>query len=332
MAEAESHPTPPPSELEQEISEPVAECPVGGPWKKCLIIIALTFIAYSSSFSNAYIWDDNDYVTENPTLRTVDGLKSIWLDPSSTPQYYPLVHTSYWIEYQVWGLNATGYHVVNTLLHAVAACLLYLVLMRLKLPGAWVAAAVFAVHPVAVESVAWITERKNVLSAVFYFLSLLAFMKAVNWSSERDWRLPRISQYCLALGLFVCALLSKTVTCSLPAVIVLLVWWQRPSLKKKEWMIIASLVPFFVIGLVLALVTVRLETQHVGAQGMEWDFSAIDRCLIAGRSLFFYMKKLVLPHPLIFFYERWDIDSSVWWHYLFPVGFACLASSLKVFL
>src|SRR5688572_14772657 len=153
-------------------------------WRPVLLpaaaLLAMTLIAYAPAFRAGFIWDDPDYVTNNATLRSLDGLRQIWFVPQATPQYYPLVHTSFWIEYQLSGLNPTGYHAVNVLLHAVAAILLWRVLTMLEVPGAWLAAGMFAVHPIHVESVAWVTERKNVLSGVFYLASALMYLRFVG--------------------------------------------------------------------------------------------------------------------------------------------------------
>ena len=146
-------------------------------WILGLLLVLVTMIAYQQTWHIGYIWDDNFHVTGNPTLRDLHGLWRIWSEVAATPQYYPLVHTSFWLEYHLWGLNPVGYHLVNVFLHALAAVLLWRVLVRLQIPGAWLAAAIFAVHPVEVESVAWITERKNVLSAVFYFAAALAYLR-----------------------------------------------------------------------------------------------------------------------------------------------------------
>ena len=127
---------------------------------------------YIPSLASGFIWDDDDYVTQNATLRTSEGLRQIWLDPQATPQYYPLVFTTFWVEDHLWGLHPAGYHLVNAALHATNGVLVWLILRRLSVPGAWLAALAFGLHPVHVESVSWISERKNVLSALFYLLAL----------------------------------------------------------------------------------------------------------------------------------------------------------------
>ena len=147
------------------------------PWLPGLILFAITLIAYLPAWHAGFIWDDDDYVINNTTLRSLDGLRQIWFVIDALPQYYPLVHTTFWLEYHLWGLNPLGYHLVNIGLHATGAVLLWRVLKRLQLPGAWLAAAIFAIHPVEAESVAWVTERKNVLSAVCYFAAALAYLR-----------------------------------------------------------------------------------------------------------------------------------------------------------
>src|SRR5216684_8061750 len=225
-------------------------------------LVVLTLVAYIPAAGCGFIWDDDAYVTNNRTLRTAAGLQDIWLKPGSVPQYYPLVFSSFWVEYHLWELAPAGFHWVNALLHGLNVALLWLILSRLGVPGAWFAAAIFALHPVHVESVAWITERKNVLSGLFYLAALLAYLQFVlpapgaglltrpkasrrvqqtlaeRASAERAASRSPFSVlrslfsagswgwYGLALILFLCALLSKTVACSLPAALFLLLWWK----------------------------------------------------------------------------------------------------------
>ena len=285
-------------------------------WLGSLAIICVTLLAYSSVFSAGFIWDDDFYVINNHYLRSFEGLSSIWFEPGATPQYYPMVFTLFWAQFQLWGLNPSGYHLVNILLHIANALLLWLCLQRIKVPAAFWVAALFALHPVQVESVAWITELKNVLSLFFYLLSLYTYLSYAGadgapTGSKKWWC------YAASLFFFLLALFSKTVSGSLPAAILLIRWWQHGSVKRRE---VAALVPFFVLAILLGGQTAQLEVSHVLAKGAEWDFSAIDRLLIAGRAAWFYFGKLLWPHPLIFNYPRWTIDAGAWWQYLFPVS------------
>jgi tetratricopeptide (TPR) repeat protein len=277
-------------------------------------IVAITILTYVPAMRNGFIWDDDQYVTNNTTLRTPDGLQRIWLDPESTPQYYPLVFTTFRIEHALWGLEPLGYHVVNILLHAANALLVWRILAWLGVPGAWVAALVFAVHPVYVESVAWVAERKNVLSGFFYLAALWAALRFYlgTEAGTRRW-----TAYGAAVVLFVCALLSKTVTFSLPGAILLILWWKHGRISRRDAL---TLVPFLVLGVALALNTARLEVSHVGAEGAEWSLSLLQRALIAGRAPWFYASKLVWPASLTFIYPRWQVDVAVAWQYLFPMA------------
>jgi len=292
-----------------------------------LAIAVLVAAAYIPVYGCGFIWDDPEYVINNLNLRTADGLETIWFEPGqehSTPQYYPLVFTTLWVEYQLWQDEATGYHVVNVLLHAFSSILLWIVLRRLAVPGAWAAAAVFALHPVCVESVAWITERKNVLSLLFYLAALLAWLRFAM-PGESDAARSRKGLYLLCILFFLCALLSKTVTATFPATAALVLWWKKGRFTRED---VLPLVPLFVLGVGMALVTVHLEKHHVGALGDEWSLSLVEHGLLAGRIPCFYAAKLAWPFELIFFYPRWVLDSSVWWQYLFPLA----AAAAVVFL
>lgn len=278
------------------------------PWA-AILLIALTAGAYIPAMNGGFIWDDDDYVQDNLTLRSLSGLGQIWFQPGATRQYYPLVHTTYWLEYQLWGLDPTGYHVVNVILHALSAVVVWRLLIRLTIPGAWAAAALFALHPVHVESVAWITERKNTLSGAFYLSAAWAYLRYEASQS------PRL--YWTALLLFAAALFSKTVTCTLPAALLLILWWKNQTPMRRT---AVALVPFFILGAAMSGVTVWMERHSVGAWGPEWDLSLVERGLIAGRALWFYAAKLLVPLDLAFIYPRWAIDATAIWQYLYPAG------------
>src|SRR5436189_3177757 len=184
----------------------------GQAWLFALILTAVTIFAYRPAWNGGFVWDDDDYVTKNHLLTAPDGLKRIWFSLDSPSQYFPLTYTTFRIEHALWDLNPTGYHWVNILLHVANALLVWWLLTRLKIPGAWLAAGIFALHPVQVESVAWITERKNVLMGFFFLLTLLAWTAFVDERTKRPWRF-----YGLALILYVLAISAKTTACTLPA-------------------------------------------------------------------------------------------------------------------
>jgi Flp pilus assembly protein TadD len=279
------------------------------------MLVAVTLLAYVPVISGGFTWDDDAYVTGNQLLKSPSGLGSIWFKPSALPQYYPLVHTTFWLEYHLWELRPAGYHLINILLHACNALLLWQALETLNVPGAALAGFLFALHPVNVESVAWITERKNVLSQFFYLLSLLSYLKFAPPESHASKRSSQWKYYWLSLVAFLCALLSKTVTCTLPAAILLIDWWKHGRISRRD---IARLLPMLIGGLTLAYTTIWLEKTHVGARGVDWTLSFVERCLIAGRALWFYAGKLIWPADLTFIYPKWTISAKSAAQYLFP--------------
>ncbi|MGD0813249.1 MAG: tetratricopeptide repeat protein [Verrucomicrobiota bacterium] len=282
-------------------------------WLAGLLLMALTIMAYQPAWHAGTIWDDDDYITP-PKLRSLSGLASIWTQPGATHQYYPLVHTVFWGEHKLWGDATAGYHWANILLHVCSVLLVAKILLQLRIPGAWLAAALFALHPVEVESVAWITELKNTLSGLFYLCAALVYL---GFDRKRNWE-----SYALALGLFLLGLLCKTVIATLPAALLVLFWWQRGKLSWKRDVL--PLVPFFIAGLGAGLFTAWMERKFVGATGAEFDFSLLERFLIAGRDIWFYLGKLCWPANLAFIYRHWNVSQGVWWQYLFPAALLLL--------
>ncbi len=288
-------------------------------------ITLAALIAYAPALSAGTIWDDADYLTENANLRDFSGLLRIWTEPRSSPQYYPAVYTTFWIEHQLWGLRPSGYHLTNVLLHATAAVLLWRVLRWLDVPGALAAGWLFALHPVAVESVAWITERKNVLSGVFYLGAALVYLRAMPRDFSRP---PSRRGVALALLLFLAALLSKTVTATLPAALVLILWWKRRRLSRAD---LLALMPMCIAGAALAGLTAWLERIHVGACGVEWSWTFLDRLLIASRAVWFYFASLLWPVNLSFIYPKWTIDPTDWRQWMFPLALLVAIALLAIF-
>ena len=292
-----------------------------------VLIFLLTITAYLPVFSGKFVWDDDSWTTGIPgLLNGFSGLRLMWCEPTALQQYYPLAGTSFWIDYQLWGFRPLPYHVENVLLHAFAALLFWKLLWRLQVPGAWLAGALFALHPVMVESAGWITERKNVLSLVLYLGALLAYGRFNAFWQDGNLPGTRVSQprrwmaYALAFVLFIGALLAKTTAFSLPAVILLMVWWKRGRLRWRAD--IVPTLPFFGISIGLCLMTAWLEKNHVGASGPEWVIPFPERCLIAGRAFWFYLGKLLWPVNLCFIYPRWQLNAGAWWQWLYPASAA----------
>jgi len=298
--------------------------PTPDPWQAVvpgLVLVLLVMVAYLPALRGQFIWDDDFHVVKCEPLRTLAGLGRIWFQPGATQQFYPVTWTSFWIDFHLWGLNPLGYHAENILLHGINAILVWRILRRLNVPGAWLGAALFALHPVCVESVAWIAERKNTLSGLFFLLTILAAIEF--WLPRRvaiQGKSAAPSQtsaslfgsgkfYWLTLAFFLCALGSKTVTASLPGVILLLVWWKRGRWVLKDWLLV---VPFVVFGLAMSAITANIEHHFVmrAPNGDEWKLAFTEKFIIAGKAFWFYLGKIVWPHPLVFIYPRWNLQPS----------------------
>jgi hypothetical protein len=288
-----------------------------------LALVMSTAVAYSPVLDAGWVWDDDAFVTENPVLKDMPpaaGLRAIWI-PGSTPQYYPLTYSSFWIEERLYpdlpegGKPPRGYHVVNVALHAADALLVLAVALAIGLSPAvaWSTAFLFALHPVHVESVAWVTERKNVLSGFFYLLALLAYLGFDRRRTARPDDRAVWGRWLLAFALFAAAVLSKTVTASLPAVVVLvLFYWREPLSWWRLW----PLLPLLAFGAAAGMLTAHYERVLVGAVGPEWHLGFAERFLIAARAGLFYPRMLLVPWPLLFVYPRWTIDPAdplAWW-------------------
>ncbi|HUR21514.1 MAG TPA: tetratricopeptide repeat protein [Vicinamibacterales bacterium] len=279
------------------------------PWLLYAGLLLVTLLAYMPAWHGGKLWDDDAHITR-AALRSVEGLWRIWFEVGATQQYYPVLHSTFWVLHRLFGDETLGYHLFNIALHALSACLFVVLLKRLRVPGAMFAGFIFALHPVHVESVAWITELKNTLSGVGYLAAALVYLR---FDTERRWAL-----YALALVVFVLAVLTKSVTVTLPAALLVVLWWQRGTLRWRED--IAPLLPFFALGIAAGLVTAWVEKAYIGASGPAFDFTIIERAMIAGRAAVFYAAKLLWPVHLSFVYPRWDVSRTVWWQYLFPLG------------
>lgn len=264
-----------------------------------LALLAACAVSYSPAMFGALVWDDNAHLT-SPELRSLTGLARIWFDPGATQQWYPVVHSAFWLLGKMDGGHPVLYHVVNVALHATVAFLIYLVTRDLKIPGGRLAAFIFALHPVHVESVAWISELKNVLSAVFYLVAFRAYLRFHDSRTR--------SAYALALGAFVLALLSKSVTAMLPFGIAIALWWRAGRLDPRRDGV--PLMPFVLLGGLAGLFTAWIERTYVGAIGADYALSGLDRIAVAARAVCFYVWKLIVPVGLAFNYPRWNLQDS----------------------
>jgi arylsulfatase A-like enzyme len=273
---------------------------------------ALPFLlaAYLPSMRGEFLMSDFRAVVNNLQLTSLHGLLSIWLlppNPEYLPmdQYQPLTYTLWWIERHLWGLDPRFYQLVSVVLHAFNSLLVWRLLARIGVRGALVAAAIFAVHPVHVESVAWIYEQKNPVSGAFFFLTLHAYLNYEN-GRRRSW-------YVAALAFFAAALLSKASTVVLPVVILLHLWFRR---EPWTWRTLAPTVPFFALGALMASVTIWYETSVTAATGDLYAAGVLERVARAGWVTGFHAGKVLVPTGLAFLYPRWSTDTSDWVAYV----------------
>lgn len=299
------------------IERPPEPAPGPNDWVLFAALLLIMLAVYYPAWHGGPLWDDDAHMTR-VDLRSLQGLWRIWFEVGATQQYYPVTHSAFWVLHRLFGDATLGYHLVNIALHAASAFLFAVILRRLGVPGAWLAALIFAVHPVHVESVAWITELKNTLSGTLYLGATLVYL-------QFDTHRRRLS-YGLALGLFVLALFGKTVTATLPAALLVVFWWQRGRLRQREDVL--PLVPFFALGIAAGLVTAWVERTQIGAGGAAFDLSLIERGLIAGRAICFYLEKLMWPAKLVFIYPRWNVSQVIWWQYLYPLAVVLLLAGL----
>ncbi len=282
-----------------------------------LALLLVTVGAYWGVHRAGFVWDDDGHVTR-PEMRSLHGLWRTWFEPGATQQYYPVLHSAFWVEHRLWGDTALGYHAANVLLHVAASILLYRVLRRLGLPGARLAALVFALHPVGVESVAWIAEQKNTLSAVFCLSAALAYLR---FDGGR-----RAGSYVLATALFAAALLSKSVTATLPAALLVIFWWRRGRLSWRGDVL--PLVPWFCLAAASGAMTSWMERAFIGARGSAYAMSLADRFLVAGRATWFYLGKLIWPADLSFIYPHWNVDDRAASQYIYPAAVLAVLAAL----
>jgi len=272
-------------------------------WLPLALLLGLTVLAYLPSLANGFIWDDDISLTQNPFIRSAEGLRQFWLT-TETPDYWPVTATTLWAEWRLWGPDPLGYHVTNLALHLGEVALLWAVLRRLRVPGAAVAALLFALHPVNVETVAWVTQRKNLMAMLFFLASIYCFVRDEPKSRTGAW-------YGLSLLAFLLALLSKGSVAVLPLVLLGLIAFARRIGRRDVF----RLLPFFLLAGVLTLVDVWFQGHHLAAAETIRTAGPIERLLGAGAVVWFYLSKALLPIRLVLPYPLWRIEPGnlLWW-------------------
>ena len=292
-------------------------------WLEGAALAALVLAVYWPTLGNGYVSDDEVYVRGIRELGSLAGLRDIWLKIGATPQYYPLLHSVLWVEHRVWGLAPVGFHAMNVATHAGVVILAWRLLLRSRRTrslarggGLRRASRCTSRRSRGRASARTCSPRRSRSGAILAYLRFEAASAGLR--AERG-------AYALSLALYAAALLCKTVTVSVPAVLLVLHWWRKGRLALRD---AAPLLPFLAVGLPLAIVTIWAERTVVGASGAAWEIGFLERVLIAGRAVCFYLGKLAWPHPLGFVYPRWDVDARDLAQWLYPAAVAALAAAL----
>ena len=281
------------------------------------LLLAAAFVVGWPAAHGDWLWDDDTSITANATTRGSYSFRDFWVRPNG-PDYFPLTATAFWAEWHLFGMEVTGYHVVNIALHALSGLLLWRLLAEMRLPGAWFAAMLFVVHPLCVESVAWISELKNTLAQPLFLTAALHAVRA----DRRDASRPTADDG-LALGWFLLSMFAKTSVVMFPVVMLLHAWWRRGTVRPRD---VVRAAPFFLVSLVLGLVTIQF--QHGKAIGEERIpvGGPASRLALAGMAVVFYLSKILLPVGLLPIYPRWEVEPPRAWQYIPWVAMAGLAT------
>ena len=290
-------------------------------WLWGLLLVLAVIVTYSPVWWAGYVWDDDGLVTANPCIVGPLGLKEIWT--TSAADICPLTLTTFWLEHALWGLAPLPYHLVNVVEHAACSVLLWRVLRGLQVPGAWLGAALWALHPVNVESVAWISEMKNTQSCLFFLLSILFFVRWLGTKKNQKWC---DWNYALTLLFAALAMTSKSSTVILPVVLCLCAWWREGRWRWRNLMKVGLIFLMSIVATVVSIWTQSLRIATITDQ--QWVRTWPQRLAAAGDAVWFYLGKLLWPHPLITIYPRWYIDASSWISYLPLVAMTMVLSLL----
>ena len=301
-----------------------------------LAMLVLCLVVYYPLHAAGFIWDDGYWILNNPTMHHWRDLGVIWFNPMTFMQYYPLSVTAYFLQYQLWGTNALGYHIVSILLQVISALILWRILLRLRLRAAWLAAAIFAINPLVVESVAWVVEQKNLISGILVLAAVWGWIRFAGLDRPEDqlqsaepvyhWRF-----YGVAVLFYFLAVCAKTFVCALPAAILVLTWWKLGRITRRH--ILAS-IPWFIITAGAGWMAAWRERYGAGAHGKPYHFGVFQHLVIAGKDIWFYAWKLLWPHPILMVYPRWHVHGFTTVDILYPitaalVAVACFAARKK---
>lgn len=280
-----------------------------------VIFIIVVFFIYWPSMNGSFIWDDDAYITANPLITAKDGFSRIWYSFDHPSQYFPMVYTVFKVEYNLWGFKSIGFHLVNVIIHIINTFLVWYVLSKLKIPGSWLAAIIFAIHPINVESVAWITELKNTMMMFFYLLSFMTWFKVIDGEKNG---LKMWGFYLLSFFLFICSLFSKTTACTLPVIMGIVLWTKNIPVFRKQWL---TIIPYIIFGIMMGAVTIWWE-QVRGASANVLTLNYVERFLVAGKALCFYIEKMFVPFNFMFSYPLWKISWLKPLHYVWIILFS----------
>jgi tetratricopeptide (TPR) repeat protein len=256
------------------------------------LLVLCTVIAYFPATGAGFIWDSDLLLTANPQMQSVHGLKEIWLGKNSC-DYTPLTLTTFWLEKRLWGDTPVGYHIVNILLHALAAVLLWRTLLILRIPGSWLAALLFVMHPITVASVAWVAELKNTLSGVLFFASILAFIGSHKRNSTK--------LYVLSIVLFALAGLSKGAVATMPIVLCGYILWTNGRITRRD---LVQVAPFALMALAIAFLTIRFQFGAID-YGL-FSYNLPSRIVRAGTVVWLYLREILFPITLSPMLPQWQ--------------------------
>jgi protein O-mannosyl-transferase len=280
------------------------------------LLVLMIFIAYWPAMRGGFVFDDCALISQNQLIHADNGLYRIWFT-SDAVDYWPITYSTWWFQWRLWGGKAVGFHAVNVGLHAIDTVLIWMILRKLRIPGAWLAAALFAVHPVNVATVAWISETKNTLSMLFYSVCILAYLEI---SEKGFWK-----WYALSLIAFALALLSKTSVVMAPVVLLGLPWWKCGRISRKDLLRAA---PFFALSFLGACVTIVHQHSRLLYESRDQATGFAGRLAVAGSAIWFYLCKLLLPINLMLIYPNWKVDEARWISYIPAAAFLALLGIL----